>query len=72
MAANDTENIKKASMPFIVNLSMTKSLQNTKMNKSYKVIFSVQNKGCTLSENYKTPVINSTSRIKLPFSRGEQ
>lgn len=41
MAANDMENIRqKAFMPFIVNLSMTKSLQNTKMNKSYKVIFS--------------------------------
>lgn len=58
MAANDTENIrKKAFMPFIVQLYITKSLQNIKMNKSYKIIFSGQNKGCTLSENYKTPVL---------------
>lgn len=65
MAANDMENIReKAFMPLIVQLYITKSQQNTEMN---KVIFSGQNKGCTLSENYKTLVLNSTSRIKLPL-----
>lgn len=70
MASNDMENIrKKAFMLFIFQLSITKSLQNTKRNKSYKVIFSGQNKGYTLLENYKTPVLNNTSSIKLLFSK---
>lgn len=60
MAAYNMENIrKKAFMPFIIQLYMIKSLQNIKMNKSYKVIFFGQNKGFTLSENYKTLVLNT-------------
>lgn len=60
MAAYNMENIrKKALMPFIIQLYMIKSLQNIKMNKSYKVIFFGQNKGFTLSENYKTLVLNT-------------
>lgn len=73
MATNDMENIrKKAFMSCTVQLYMPKSLQNTKINKSYKVIYSGQNKGYTLSENFKTPVLSSTSRIKFPFSKWEQ
>lgn len=60
MAAYNMENIrKKALMTFIIQLYMIKSLQNIKMNKSYKVIFFGQNKGFTLSENFKTLVLNT-------------
>lgn len=51
---------------------MTKSLQNNKMEKREEVIYSDQNKEYTVSEIYKTAILNGTSWIKLSqgsFSR---